>query len=298
MPSTERNSIIIAIYCTFIIAVIFVLIALFGWNNLGVILYDPLTTPETWCEIQPWIEFEFFSRTITFIQPSSTVFVYLLGIIAIVFGFNIFRNKIKQKSHQWWGIALVFWGAGAIFAGTSYQAFGYELKCYGREYCLWTSWLEVIYLLLSVGSVNAMMIAQSYSCASGKKLKIKIMQFYAFINMLIYMIIIGIGSIIPVRFLISFELMLLFLAPSIIFFFYLNVKRYLKQKKRMDLVLIGVWISLGIVMVFYYLYLMLGFTEVLWEHGFWFSENDVLHIGLILWMIYIRVMILKYVIDT
>jgi hypothetical protein len=32
---------------------------------------------------------------------------------------------------------------------------------------------------------------------------------------------------------------------------------------------------------------MLGITQTLWARDVWFSENDVLHIGLIVWMVYL-----------
>ena len=36
-------------------------------------------------------------------------------------------NK-EQQSHYYWNIGLILWGISAILAGTSYQAFGYELN--------------------------------------------------------------------------------------------------------------------------------------------------------------------------
>ena len=47
------------------------------------------------------------------------------------------------------------------------------------------------------------------------------------------------------------------------------------------------WVSLGVIMAVYYLYMGLGVAKKLWDQGIWFNENDLLHIGLILWMIYI-----------
>ena len=55
----------------------------------------------------------------------------------------------------------------------------------------------------------------------------------------------------------------------------------------MDLVLLGSWIILLGTMIAYWIYSKQGITKKLWAKGIWFSENDVLHVFLIFWMIYI-----------
>jgi len=97
--------------------------------------------------------------------------------------------------------------------------------------------------------------------------------------------------------LISFELLLLVTAPNILFLFILNGWRYLKYRNRMDSALLVTWIWLGAIIGIYFIYLVLGITEILWEHRIWFSENDVLHIGLISWMLYIGMTVAKLVRD-
>lgn len=37
------------------------------------------------------------------------------------------------------------------------------------------------------------------------------------------------------------------------------------------------WISPGLIIIVYYLYMILGWTEKIREAGYWFSDNDVLH---------------------
>jgi hypothetical protein len=76
-------------------------------------------------------------------------------------------------------------------------------------------------------------------------------------------------------------------APGIIAFFIINGWRYSKYKLRLDLTLLVTWIWLGVTIAAYFLYLISGNAESLWARGFWFSANDVLHIGLIIWMVYI-----------
>ncbi len=262
-----------------------VLIALLYWNQLDKILFFPAVTPEEWCVSQPCIELEFLSLKIMLVQPSSTFFVYLLGFITIAIGIHLIRIKNNQKFISWWGIALLLWGIGAILAGTSYQAFSYEIKCAGRAFCVWTSLWEIFYLIFSVGSVNAMLMAQAHL---GEKDKwAKIIAGYALANFIAFVVTMVIGATMPIQFMISFELMLLFLAPTILFLLIFNIRRYFDLKKRINRSLVIIWVALILIIGLYFLYFMLDITNILWEDGIWFSENDILHIGLILWMIYI-----------
>lgn len=130
-----------------------------------------------------------------------------------------------------------------------------------------------------------MMVAVAYSSASGNFRRW--LRVYAAINTVLYFVVVMTGVFIPIKFLISFELLLIVTAPSVIAFFIIHGWLYFKYKESPDLVYLGTWIWLGITISAYFLYLISGNTTVLWEMGIWFSENDVLHIGLILWMIYI-----------
>ena len=291
---TKRKATILIMICAIFIFLIY--IVLFFFSRLDQILYSPIKTPEEWCEIQPCVELNIFGNKIIIVQPTSTLLVYLLGIITLYIGFHFIRIRDDQNSRLWWGIALLLWGLGALFAGTSYQAFSYEIKCAGRSYCVWTSWWEIVYLILSVGSINALNMAQSYSSTTEKWRRI--ISIYSFVNIVLYIIIVLIGAIVPVQFIVSFEFMLIFYAPNIVIFFILNSWRYYKYRNHLDLVLLIIWISLGIITGIYYLYFVLDITRSLWEQGIWFSENDVLHIGLIVWMIYIRLILTKYVKDN
>jgi Zn-dependent membrane protease YugP len=43
--------------------------------------------------------------------------------------------------------------------------------------------------------------------------------------------------------------------------------------------------------------LEMNLTSLLWTKGIWFTENDVLHVGLILWVYYILKTLVTYVKD-
>jgi hypothetical protein len=258
---------------------------------------DPALTPETWFEVQPCLRFKLGKHEIILTQPTSTFFVYTLGILTIGVGVFFFRTCSDELSRLWWGIALFLWGIGALLAGTSYQAFGYQIKFRGQETCAWTSWWEVIYLMFQQVSFDALLVAITYSCTTGRLQRILLG--YALVCAVVYVILTFIGAMIPVKALITFEWMALVSIPIFLIIFILNAWRYYQFSIPMDLVLIWAWILLLFIMMAYWLYEKSDNTSKLWAKGkgIWFSQNDVLHIGLILWMIYIATVVTDLVND-
>ena len=273
---------------TGILGLLFILM-LTACDRLESIPYTPEHTPESWLNHQPFQQVKIGNLSFILVQPSSSIIVYSLGIICLVFGISFLKRNKRQISKKWWGVALVLWGIGALLAGTSYQAFSYEIKCAGREFCTWTSWWEVFYVLFSAASIDAMMLALVHSSIQTKQKKI--FTNYVISKTILYASIVLIGAFIANKFLISFELLLLVSTPSILVFFVINFKQYKKNKTPLEKKLIHTWIILALVIGVYYIYLLLGFTEVLFQKGYWFSANDVLHIGLIGWILFIGIIL-------
>jgi hypothetical protein len=272
-----------------------ILLGLSGCDRLSSIPYFPKQTPESWLRIQPFINIKIGTIDFILMQPSSTVFVYLLGIITLVVGLLFLHKGDNHQSRKWWGIALLLWGFGALFAGTSYQAFSYEIKCVGQALCSWTSWWEIVYLVLSAASIDAMVISSAYSSYKGKCRTVLV--YYALLNITLYIALIVTGVLSLIKFLISFELLLTVTTPNILLLFILNGWRYFQHRDPKDFALLVTWIWLGAAISIYFTYLVLGITDKLWEQSIWFSENDVLHLGLISWMIYIGVKLIKQITD-
>ena len=110
---------------------------------------------------------------------------------------------------------------------------------------------------------------------------------YAVLNTLAYTSLVVAGAILPDKFLVSFEFMLLFTAPCYVFILLINTLQYFRSKNDLILKLIGSWLLLFGTLAVYFFYLVQGYTEQLWEHEIWFSANDVLHVGMIGWIAYI-----------
>jgi len=250
---------------------------------------DPGLTPENWCMKQPCSKIKIASKEVIISQPLSTFWVYFLGFLTVGVNQYFFQTQNGENSRLWWGISLLLWGIGALLAGTSYQAFGYEIKCAGRQFCTWTSWWEVVFLMFLQVSMNAMLVALAYSCTTGTFQMV--LMGYALMNSVVYVILVFIGGIVPVKSLITFELCVWVSTPVFLFFCFLNAWRYYMFSFSMDLVLLGSWLILFCTMMAYWLYNKQGITKKLWAKGIWFSENDVLHVLMIFWMIYIATVV-------
>jgi hypothetical protein len=277
------------------IVVVILLICFF--SNTGSLLLLPLITPEKFLSSMPYTRLSILGHDLILIQPSSTFFVYLLGVLMIAIGIYFLTTKRAQKSRFYWALGLIFWGISAIAAGTSYQAFGYELKCRGLEYCLFTSDFELVYMLLTAYSINFLVVATGYTSLgqSGRK---RLIQF-AIIDSVAYSAYLLMGAIIPVRFLVSYEGFMAFICVNFLLMFILNIRYYIRHKDILNRNLIFIWIGFLVVNIGYFVFLFAGFSAPLYENlGIWFNENDVLHILLILWAVMIFYLLRDKAVDT
>ena len=153
------------------------------------------------------------------------------------------------------------------------------------------------YLMLQKISMDAMLAAVAFSCTDG--LLQMVLLVYALVSAVVYVIVTFVGGIVPVKSLITFTMMVRVSTPILMIFFILNGWRYCSFRDTMDLALLVTWTLLLLTSVAYCLYDDLDITRKLWAKGdgVLFSQNDVLHIGLIFWMIYIATVVAHRVND-
>ncbi|MEX1210329.1 MAG: hypothetical protein WEA35_05575 [Candidatus Nanopelagicales bacterium] len=118
-----------------------------------------------------------------------------------------------QRSRTWFGVSLILGGLAAGSAGISYQAFSYELKCAGRDFCALTNGYEIAYSLMQVASMSAMVVAVAYALASVRTRRA--ITVYAVLNLIVYVAVTVAGVLLPSAFLLSFEPLLLFAVPAL-----------------------------------------------------------------------------------
>lgn len=270
----NRNSTLIIYGC--MIGVVLLLLYIFMPEG---IVIEPVITASEYLASKPHVLL--FNKWIV-IVPTSTLFVYLLGIQILMLGY-----LFTKKGMSLWGISFLFWGIGTILAGTSYQGLGYELKCNGNAYCQFTSWFELSYLFVTAISISIMTLAFRTRFTTGKARTY--LGWYAKGALVLYTVILLLGSILEHEFLISYELFTVFFMPLFVVFFVVNIRNYKHTQNILDKKFIILWLLFLFVNVAYYAYYLPGLTQTLYTNtGIWFSANDVLHIGLIGWFLYIQ----------
>lgn len=257
-------------------------LALTGCGRLGEIDYSPKISPEAFLQNQPWMDVRIADFNFIWSQPSSSLIVFFVALYTIFKGYQFLSNTQDQRAKFWWGIGLLLTGIGAVFAGISYQALGYEIKCHGREFCTFTSEWEVAYMLLSALGMGAFVLAAAYTNAQGTFRKAMIAS--ALLGMITYLSFLFYGISSAIQWLVAFEFMAAFSAVAVVFFLVLHGLAWFRKRDSMNRSLFIVWLVFVAVFVAYSLFPSLGISNALWSKGIWFTENDLLHVGMILWI--------------
>lgn len=257
--------------------------ALTACGRLAELPADPPVTPQEWCQQRPCLEWA--GTTVN--EPLGSALVFLLALLWVGVGWYFLASRRGQRSRGWFGLALVVGGIGAALAGISYQLFSYELKCAGQEVCLLTNGFEVWYSICQAASISAMIAAVAYAAALGRARTLLLL--YAALNLAGYLVVAALGSFLPDAALLSFEVLTLFSVPGIIVVVVLGLRGIRRDGGRKYRDLLWAAVLLVLVQVAYFAYYAAGVTAALWDggNGVYFSENDVLHIGMIGWLLFV-----------
>ena len=242
-------------------------------------------TPAEFLNREWFLRFQFGQQELIFGQPSSSILVFVLSLLAVLFGLRFLSDERKQKSQFWCGLALVISGVGSAVAGIYYQAFGYQIRCSGLAICASTSLWESLYLCLSSIGVMSFLFAIAYSSLLANKRKYLIL--YALTVTFTYNALLLFGIIKQNLFLLSYDFSILFTAFSIVILVVVNGVDYLKREEELSRTLLRSYFILFCTSCSYYLYYQLHLTEWFWARNMWFSQNDVLHLGMIVWIYYL-----------
>lgn len=263
------------------------------------LLAVPAQSPAAYLASMPHVSFQAFGREFVLIQPSSTAFVYLLGLLTVVLGllFSAGGRARGQRSRSFWGIGLALWGLGALAAGTSYQAFGYMLKGSGREYMLFTSDFELVYLLLTCYAIDFMVAAVAHAAAEGKGRRF--LKGYAVTHAVVYSAVLLVGAVIPDRFLVSYEGFMAMNLVNFLLMFGSSIARQRRTGDRLNRDFAWLWVGFLGVNIGYFVWLFSGIPETLYaKYGLWFNANDVLHLLLLVWMVVVYLRLRENLVDT
>lgn len=145
-------------------------------------------------------------------------------------------------------------------------------------------------------SMNTLLVAVSYSCVEGF-LQV-VLLIYALGCSVIYVVTIFVAAFVPAKQLLTFNVMVWASMPAFLICIIINGWRYYQYHSPMDQSLLFTWVLLFVTSALYWVYDELDITTTLYQkRKIWFSQNDVLHVCLIFWVIYIGVIVANRVQD-
>lgn len=244
-----------------------------------------------WCSLQPCTNI--FGYTIN--QLSSSILVYALSIYTCYLAFKLLSQRGIHLSKLYWGLSLLLGGTGALAAGTSFQAFAYEIKCAGKVFCSQDSHWEIAYYLLTASSGVLMLIG--FLLSSLKRLPRPYLFGLAALYLGIYNYLCISSYMDGSATFASFNFMLVYMSPVYAFILGVSIFNYLKNTSPIHSAYLRAWGILSLTIVFYCLYEYTEMTSLLWQYKIWFSSNDVLHIGMFVWLIYLSKQVLPKITD-
>lgn len=230
-------------------------------------------TSDSWCDLHPCIEI----GTFVISQPTSSIIVLISSLYAVLLSFKI------MSFHKYWSLSLMLGGVAAIFAGFEYQAFGYEIKCSGQMYCDDYSVFSIIYNLLTMlaFSIAIFSLANRYQNYFLKR--------WAYISFLSYVVITSIAYVEGYENLLGFNFLIISLIPSII----ITLNLLIDNQDNLTKLLLQSICLIVVVILIYFLYLSIGIQSILWSNGIWISSDDVLHIGMIIWISHLDMVVFR-----
>jgi hypothetical protein len=136
-------------------------------------------------------------------------------------------------------------------------------------------------------SAGAVLVAVAHACTTGRVRRGLVA--FAALDVTAYLAVTVGGVLAPSAVLLSFTVLLLFAVPVIVVVLVVAGARYRTHRDPMDRSLLLAALLLVAVQAAYFGYYAAGITPLLWDDGdgFYFSENDVLHVGMILWLAYV-----------
>lgn len=242
-----------------------------------------LPSLSTVCATQPCLE---LPGGFTLLQPSSTLLVLILGLEFFVAGVAV--GVVRSAGHgarRWWGAAFITWGIACWLAAVSHQAFTWHVRCAGprmlavlrgkepMDYICLTELQDpfhLSYLWLQNFALNLFVVARCYR-AVRRMVPLGIL--YAFCNG----VALAVGMYYDEHYR-EFEGVLLFSFPTWLFLFIVN------RTCIGDWTSTASWLLLGMSFGLFKLVQALPFKTWYTTYGIWFTDNDALHVGNLLFL--------------